>query len=224
MNLENRTATTPEQKTPREITCHDYRPLASTNRCRHYVPATKACTEGSHLACIEWLRMLAEQERTAEEKAEAALKASKKAETQEPAKLQFGLYGPPEAVKTKAKAAPQKATKPAPAAAVAPAPLPELPGESIEEINERIRLTHDDVESFKALDAEVCIDTPKGEFWLVDEYSGRTDRTELSADDWRVISNAASVFEGTKIVSVTSRRQTTTSEQDNTPDQESDGN
>ncbi len=63
----------------------------------------------------------------------------------------------------------------------------------------RLPLTADDIESFKALDVEVRLETADGdEVWLVPERTGQ-ERTELVPEDLEVVTRVHDVFPGASV-------------------------
>ncbi len=61
-------------------------------------------------------------------------------------------------------------------------------------------LTSDDIESFKALGAAVCLKTPHlGEVWLVPRYTGR-DRRELTLEHVATLYHVLAVFPDAQVV------------------------
>jgi len=59
----------------------------------------------------------------------------------------------------------------------------------------------EEITSFKALDAEVCIACDAGEIWLVPEYTGRRERKELSLRDAATIAAISAAFPGATVTS-----------------------
>ena len=73
-------------------------------------------------------------------------------------------------------------------------------------------LTTEDIESFKALGTEVCLDTPHmGEIWLVPEYTSQ-DRRELTPEHAATLYQVLAVFPGAEVVSF--EKSPTTNEED----------
>ena len=73
-------------------------------------------------------------------------------------------------------------------------------------------LTTEDIDSFKALKAEVCMSTPHlGELWLVPEYTGQ-DRRELTPEHAGTLYQVLAVFPGAQVVSF--EKSPTTDEED----------
>ncbi len=63
-------------------------------------------------------------------------------------------------------------------------------------------LTQADIDSFKALDVEVHVKSKAGEFTLVPERTGRTDRVELIPEDIARFAMIMDAFPGSEIVYV----------------------
>jgi len=59
----------------------------------------------------------------------------------------------------------------------------------------------EEISSFKALDAEVCIACDAGEIWLVPEYTGHKERKELSLRDAATIAAISAAFPGATVTS-----------------------
>ena len=70
----------------------------------------------------------------------------------------------------------------------------------------RSPLTQDDIESFKALDVEVRLETADGdEVWLAPERTGQ-ERTELIPEDLEVVARVHDVFPGASVKSFRMKR------------------
>ena len=66
-------------------------------------------------------------------------------------------------------------------------------------------LTDEDIASFKALRAEVCMRSEDvGEIWLVPEYTG-ADRLEISVEHAATLTAICSAFPGARVVSFEKR-------------------
>lgn len=62
-------------------------------------------------------------------------------------------------------------------------------------------VTDEEIASFRALGAEVCLATEQcGQVWLVPEYTGRRDRTELRVDHAATLTAICAAFPGAKVV------------------------
>ena len=65
----------------------------------------------------------------------------------------------------------------------------------------------EEITSFKALDAEVCIACDAGEIWLVPEYTGHKERKELSLRDAATIAVISAAFPGATVTAFESRKE-----------------
>jgi hypothetical protein len=81
-----------------------------------------------------------------------------------------------------------------------PAPPPARPAPPACEVPVVRNLTDDDIASFQALGAEICLATEGcGEIWLVPAYTGRADRRELSVRDAATLAAICSAFPGASV-------------------------
>lgn len=67
-----------------------------------------------------------------------------------------------------------------------------------------VALDDQDIASFKALGAEVCLAMQAGEVWLVPAYTGQ-DRTELSIEHAVLLVTICSTFPGATVTSLRKR-------------------
>lgn len=181
------------------ITCAQYEPFSGSRRCTHYLPSG-ACALPLRLTCIEWLKLARRRANSSPRAGAPQLERSEDASSYPPAAadrapVQQDFFGAPP---------PLDRSKPGPSttAAVAPPPRSELPApRPVDPEPSERALSDEDVASFKALRAEVCITSPTvGEVWLVGEYSGG-DRREISAEDMAKLSAICAAFPGAQVVS-----------------------
>jgi len=173
------------------ITCQRYQRSATGKRCVHYRNGGRCAGDGAALeACVEWVRVNGDQGASVEAPVEAA-----------PAKpMDRDLFGTPIQAErsrrgskrgTLAKATAQVATPATPATPTKP-PLVR-------------NVTDEEIASFRALGAEVCIRSEEvGEVWVVPEYTG-ADRAELSVEHSITLATICAAFPGAKVVAMNRR-------------------
>ena len=164
---------------PSHISCPKYE-RSEGNRCRYYV-SNGACARPDEFMCVEWLKLNGTSD-------------PKRAEPEAPPPpAPRDLFGNPVVpAPERPKVTKPVATTPAPAFAqreLAPEPQPAA------------GLTAEDIESFKALEQEVLIDSDTyGKIWIVPEYTGQP-RRELTPEHVATLSRVLSVFPGARVVS-----------------------
>ncbi len=175
-----KTAPTPANARPPGITCEKYSPGAEGKRCAHYLP-NGACTREDEFMCVEWL------------KRNPAPSAPPTLPPPAPRPPARDLFGNPVA------APPTPELKPkAPLASMRP--LPSTTTEPTVDVDQLRGFTPDDIESFKALGVEVCLESEAcGEVWLVPEYTGQ-DRRELTPEHAATLARVLFVFPGSRVV------------------------
>ncbi|MCC7536614.1 MAG: hypothetical protein IT379_10395 [Deltaproteobacteria bacterium] len=152
------------------VSCPKYEPVPGSKRCVHYLP-NGACARPDELMCVEWLKANGHE-------------AAPPPPT--PAPLERNLLG--ELVRREP---PPARTKPRPAHVAASAPVTPTP------IVHTLR--DEDIASFKALGAEVCLASDDlGEVWLVPAYTGQ-DRLELSVEHAALLAAVGAVFPGARV-------------------------
>jgi hypothetical protein len=177
---------------PAGITCPHYEAIPGRKHCRHYLE-NGACARPDELMCSEWLKVNGHGRATNEGQGEDPIQ---KLLTSSPVDL-FGHPNPDYAP------APKKPKRTTPtqqrptAAMSSPTPAP-----TVVEERERLRgLTTEDIDGFKQLGVEVCLESEAfGEVWLVPNYTGR-DRKELTPEHAATIARVMAAFPGSKVVS-----------------------
>jgi len=155
-----------------EITCVRYESDGS-RRCRHYEGAGQ-CALPELVECVEWRKL-------------------------NPTAL--ALARPPVVGGTlplfQDDVSVQSRSQPVPArAAAAPAPFVAPPPEPL------TSLTAEQLESFRALEVEVCMSSPMiGELWLVPRYRD-TSRREISIDDAATLVAIVAAFPGAQVAAL----------------------
>ncbi|MDF1522242.1 MAG: hypothetical protein P1P87_05415 [Trueperaceae bacterium] len=188
--------------TPPEITCPRYDPVPGTKRCKHYLKGG-ACSLPDEFMCVEWLKAnghhvapplppLDPVEATPPSEPRPAQPSSQPTKPRMD-RTERDLFGAP--------------VRSRPTARSAREPEPTSPERSRPELDPRdvpvVRnLSDEDIASFKALNVEVCLATEDcGQIWLVPEYTGRTDRKEISARDAATLAAVCSAFPGARVTS-----------------------
>lgn len=176
---------------PAGITCPHYEALPGRKHCRHYL-SDGACSRPDELMCTEWLKANGHQlpvsSRTDSIPTRRAQGKHQKLSTSSPVDL-FGNPNPDYV--------PAAMEKGPTAATPSPAPAPEV----VEERESLRGLTTEDIDSFKKLGVEVCLESEAfGEVWLVSEYTGR-DRKEITPEHAATIARVMEAFPGSKVVS-----------------------
>jgi hypothetical protein len=162
--------------------CPHYDAFPGKKRCRHYQDGG-SCDRPDAVKCVEWLRL--------NEKTKPAPKP------QGPTDL-FGEPIPePKPKRPKRTRATQQWRRPT-AARLSPPPVIDEPIP----VREPLRgLTTDDIDGFKALGVEVCLESDAfGSVWLVPEYS-EADRKEIIPEHAATIVRVMEAFPGSKVVS-----------------------
>jgi hypothetical protein len=191
MTLKDRFATPAPTKNG-DIACARYEAVSGTKRCRHYV-AGGSCALPDELQCIEWLRANGHPVPAASASQPPLVVGHAALPTAElDDGVQRDLFGDPVEVP----APPTQTPKTEPVAVrriEAPARSDDIP---------LVRdLTADEVASFKALGAEVCLASDAiGEVWIVPEYTNQ-DRGEISVEHAATLAAICSAFPGAKVVS-----------------------
>jgi len=173
------------------ITCPRYERSARGKRCVHYQDGGRcARASGAQSACVEWLKVNGRPVGAGETEPAVA--------PTEP--LDRDLFGNPiQADRTRRGSQRKPATNAT--AQLAPPTTPRKPP--------LVRnVTDEEVASFKAIRAEVCIRSEDvGEVWVVPEYTG-ADRQELSVEHSVTLATICAVFPGAKVVSLTAQAAT----------------
>lgn len=188
MSLASRYAEPVQQAGQQKFTCPHYSPLPDSRRCRNYLD-NGACSRPDELMCSEWLKA----------NGQAVQEKAAPAERSEPGqKKPTDLFGnplpPPPAEKPG-----KKETRPV----IHPARPTMFDSEKQEEEQgPPLRgLTTEDIESFKALRVEVCIESESiGQVWLVPEYTGQ-DRKEITPEHLATLCRVHEAFPGSRVLS-----------------------
>lgn len=191
---------------PSEITCQRYDPLGGSKRCKHYLKGG-ACALPDELMCVEWLKanghfvppplppLETAEEAAARTPPESSSPAATRAPSARSAVTDRDLFGAPvQGEPTRRAPDEREATIPSPPRTSLEADVREVPVVR--------NLSDEDIASFKALNVEVCLEAEGcGEIWIVPEYTGRTDRKEISARDAATLAAACSAFPGARVTS-----------------------
>lgn len=166
----------PSPSSSREISCPRYEPLPGSKRCQHYVKGG-GCALPDEFMCVEWLKANGHSA---------------------PAPSRPGAQSMPEA-STNRSAVPADIE-------AEPRHEPSSPADPGFEVPVVRQLTDEDIASFKALGVEACLSSEaSSELWLVPEYTGRTDRMELSVQDAATLAAICSAFPGARVLRMTKR-------------------
>lgn len=183
---------TPAAERPPNITCEKYTRAEDSKRCIHFQQGG-TCALPDEFVCTEWQKHNGPNKRTLPVVAAAPLVE----EAPAPKPVARDLFGNP---------LPEVA-RPAPALRVSTTPAPTTLAtrvvattEPTVDVDQLRGFTHDDIESFKALGVEVCLESDAcGEVWLVPEYTGQ-DRRELTPEHAATLARVLSVFPGSRLV------------------------
>ena len=171
-----------------EITCPRYAPVSGSKRCQHYLKGG-ACALPDEFMCVEWLKANGHHVPEPIPLVEAQPEPEPATPIVPPTpKVDRDLFGQP--VKRSPPAPPRESDE-------------QETRRSLEPDTPVVRnLTDEDIASFKALGAEVCLATEGcGEIWLVPEYTGRSDRKEISVRDAATLAAVCSAFPGARVSS-----------------------
>jgi hypothetical protein len=172
---------------PIGITCERY-VRGEGKRCAHYV-TNGACSLPDEFMCVEWLKANEPGLHPAEPSAPPVVVPVPPVASA----VVRDLFGNP---------VPQveaPAPKPNPAVSV-PVPVAAIPQPTPIDISRLRGFTTEDIESFKALGVEVCLQSESfGELWLVPAYTGQP-RRELTPEHLATVLHALSVFPGSRVI------------------------
>ncbi len=181
---------TPAAYRPAGITCERYL-RGEGKRCAHYV-SNGACALPDEFMCVEWLKVNEPGLHPAEPSPAPAV-APAPPPTVGVVRDLFG--SPVPEVK-----APAAKPLPLPAPTPTPTPTPPIPEASPIDISRLRGFTTEDIESFKALGVEVCLQSDSfGDLWLVPAYTGQP-RREFTPEHLATVLHALSVFPGSRVV------------------------
>lgn len=188
---------------PTGITCPHYEAIPGRKHCRHYLD-NGACSLPTEFMCTEWMKANGHHVDVASPKPVVA--APQSPLRQALASSPLDLFGNPNPDYQPTKAQPaapsrssgrREGTPPVPSPAT---PTPTRDADPTERPPPR-GLTTEDIDSFKALRAEVCLSSDAfGEVWLVPEYTGQ-DRTEITPEHAATICRVIEAFPGSRVVS-----------------------
>ena len=177
--------------------CPHYEAVAGKKRCRHYLDGG-SCARPDEFMCVEWLRLNKKAKPAPKTKGSTDLFGNPNpdyrpaAETERPTDL-FGNPVPEPKQPKRTTPTQQRPT----AATPSPASAPEV----VEEREPLRGLTTEDIDGFKKLGVEVCLESEAfGEVWLVPEYTGQ-DRKEITPEHAATIARVMEAFPGSKVVS-----------------------
>lgn len=178
-----------------EFTCPHYAPLPGTRRCRSYQDGG-TCARADLFLCIEWEKRNRHRLPSTGDHADEVVAAGVTVATSEPPapRTPTDLFGNPAPELALPKAKPTRAI---------PCPTSSPHVGSDQETRPPPRgLTTEDIESFKALNVEVCLRSEAlGEVWLVPAYTGR-DRREITPEHAATICRVLEAFPGSRVVSI----------------------
>jgi len=160
----------------RTFSCPHYDPLPGSKRCRSYLEGG-ACARPDEFMCVEWLKA----------NGHAVPPPAPGPKRDEGNRDLFGKPVP-------------ESEPPAPKSDAAPT-QPDGPTSKKPEVPLVRQITDEEIASFKALGAEVCLRSDEiGEVWLVPDYTG-ADRREISVEHAATLAAVCAAFPGAKVVS-----------------------
>ncbi len=179
MSLKDRYTERPTGARPEGFTCPHYQAVPDGKRCVHYID-NGACAREDEFMCVEWLKVNHPESPLAQEASE------KKGPTD--------LFGNPVPV-------PDRPKPPAEEEPIAPK-KEEAPPRKDEEPPIVRNVTDEEIASFRALNATVCIRSEDvGDVWLVPEYTDK-DRFELRIDHAATLTAICAAFPGAKVTEI----------------------
>ena len=188
---------------PAGITCPHYEAIPGRKHCRHYLDKG-ACSLRTEFMCVEWMKAnghLAEDV-TPKPSVAAPEAPLRQALASSPLDL-FGNPNPDYQPNKASPTAPPKSRDRREGTPPVPSPAPATPTNDADTAERPpLRgLTTEDIDSFKALRAEVCLNSDAfGEVWLVPEYTGQ-DRKEITPEHAATICRVIEAFPGSRVVS-----------------------
>ena len=178
MSLKTRYTRTAADGDKTEFSCPHYSPVAGGKRCAHYLEGG-ACAREDEFMCVEWLRLNHPDNPLV-----------KKTPEKNPGRTD--LFGNPIPEEPIPQVEPEQ-----------PAAAPDSPSKPEKEREPPIvrNVTDEEIASFKALGASVCIRSEDvGDVWLVPEYTDK-DRLELRIDHAATLTAICAAFPGAKVTS-----------------------
>lgn len=188
---------------PAGITCPHYEAIPGRKHCRHYLD-NGACSLPTEFMCVEWMK--ANGHVVLEAAPKPAVVAPESPLRQALASSPVDLFGNPNPDYQPSKAsppAPPKSSGRGEGTRSGPSPATSTPTDDTDTAERPpLRgLTTEDIDSFKALRAEVCLSSDAfGEVWLVPEYTGQ-DRKEITPEHAATICRVIEAFPGSRVVS-----------------------
>ena len=173
MSLKDRYAGKPA-RTDDNYRCQHYSPVAGGKRCTHYLEGG-ACARDDEFMCVEWLRLNHPDNPLVKK-------------TEKPGRTD--LFGNPIPEEPTPQVEPEQL-----------ATAPDIPSKPQKEREPPIvrNVTDEEIASFKALGASVCIRSEDvGDVWLVPEYTDK-DRLELRVDHAATLAVICAAFPGAKV-------------------------
>lgn len=201
---------------PAGITCPHYEAIPGQKHCRHYLD-NGACSRPDELMCSEWLKANGHDRATPSHVTSVSARRAQDKHQKLAQSSPVDLFGNPNP-DYRPEAAPKGSTdlfgNPVPepkrpkrttptqqrptAASSSPVAVVDEPTPEREPLR---GLTTDDIDGFKKLGVEVCLESEAfGEVWLVPEYTGR-ERKELTPEHAATIARVMEAFPGSKVVS-----------------------
>ena len=187
---------------PAGITCPHYEAIPGRKHCRHYLD-NGACSRPDELMCSEWLKANGHDQATPSRVASASTRRAQDEHQKLSQSSPVDLFGNPNP-DYRAASEPKKPKRTTPtqqrptAASFSPTPVVDEPTPEREPLR---GLTTDDIDGFKKLGVEVCLESEAfGEVWLVPEYTGR-ERKEITPEHAATIARVMEAFPGSKVVS-----------------------
>lgn len=195
MSLVDRYAKPPTGASPEGFTCQHYQAVPDGKRCVHYID-NGACAREDEFMCIEWLKVNHPESPLARE-----------ARSMKP---RTDLFGQPLPVPDRPQPPPAEEERSAPK-------KEEAPSRKDEEPPVIRNITDEEIASFRALNATVCIRSEDvGDVWLVPEYTDR-DRFELRIDHAATLTAICAAFPGAKVTEVLREEPATSDSQTGDP-------
>jgi len=175
------------------ITCHHYHRTPDSKRCQHYQEGGQCYRPAAKQGrCIEWLKVNAPNSLTAS--TEQPIQAPQTAQNLQPT-VDRDLFGNPVKSNERPRTTASKRQRSQPEPRT---PAPPSSGKPPLVRN----VTDDEVASFKALGAEVCIRTEAlGDVHLVPAYTDQ-DRIEISIEHSITLTAICAAFPGAKVVAI----------------------
>ncbi len=199
MSLAERYISTVSLKEDKLFQCQNYSPLSDNNKhCKNYIEGG-ACSLPDQLMCVEWLKVNDHKSTTSN------ISTPDSTDQQKPITDLLGdpIPDPPPPKKQSQSSATINTNRPT-GANTRPYTSTQTgiqPHSSTEAPTAPCGMTAEDIESFKALGVEVCIDSEMGQIWLVPKYTHQ-DRMEITPEHMALICYTRMSFPDSRIVSL----------------------